>query len=114
MKITALDGSRAALSDRAYCQSHRSVTTVQWIAKAVAWVHAHFSEPINVEALAELVDLSLSSFHQHFKSVTSMSPLQYQKVLRLQEARRLDDVDDDGCGGGEPAGGVSERVAVHA
>jgi AraC-like DNA-binding protein len=64
-------------------------SSVQRIAKAVAWVHTHFSEPINVEALAELVDMSLSSFHQHFKSVTSMSPVQYQKVLRLQEARRL-------------------------
>ncbi len=64
-------------------------SSVQRIAKAVAWIHTHFSEPINVEALAELVDMSLSSFHQHFKSVTSMSPVQYQKVLRLQEARRL-------------------------
>ncbi len=42
-----------------------------------------------VEALAELVRMSPSSFHQHFKAVTAMSPLQYQKVLRLQEARRL-------------------------
>lgn len=44
---------------------------------------------MNVEALAELVHMRVSSFHQHFKSVTSMSPLQFQKVLRLQEARRL-------------------------
>jgi len=39
--------------------------------------------------LAELVNMSASSFHEHFRSVTSMSPLQYQKTLRLQEARRL-------------------------
>jgi len=44
---------------------------------------------MKVEELAELVHMSVSSFHQHFKSVTSMSPLHYQKVLRLQEARRL-------------------------
>jgi AraC-like DNA-binding protein len=44
---------------------------------------------MKVEELAELAHMSVSSFHQHFKSVTSMSPLQYQKVLRLQEARRL-------------------------
>jgi AraC-like DNA-binding protein len=44
---------------------------------------------MNVEALAEMVHMSPSSFHQHFKAVTSMSPLQFQKVLRLQEARRL-------------------------
>ena len=42
-----------------------------------------------VDALADLVHMSVSSFHQHFKAVTSMSPLQYQKALRLQEARRL-------------------------
>ncbi len=62
---------------------------VQGIAKAVSWLRANFSEPMKVEELAELAHMSVSSFHQHFKSVTSMSPLQYQKVLRLHEARRL-------------------------
>ncbi len=56
---------------------------------AVAWLRANYTRPMNVEALAELVHMSPSSFHQHFKDMTSMSPLQYQKVLRLQEARRL-------------------------
>ena len=50
---------------------------------------ANFSQPMKVEGLAKLANMSVSSFHQHFKIVTSMSPLQYQKVLRLQEARRL-------------------------
>ena len=59
------------------------------VAKAVSWLRANFSQPMKVEELAELVHMSVSSFHEHFKSVTSMSPLQYQKVLRLQEARRL-------------------------
>jgi AraC-like DNA-binding protein len=62
---------------------------VQRVAKAIAWIRANFSQPMRVQALAELVHMSVSSFHQHFKAVTSMSPLQYQKVLRLQEARRL-------------------------
>ena len=44
---------------------------------------------MKVAALAKLVHMSASAFHQHFKAVTSMSPLQFQKVLRLQEARRL-------------------------
>jgi transcriptional regulator GlxA family with amidase domain len=44
---------------------------------------------MKVEDLADLVHMSVSSFHEHFKTVTSMSPLHYQKVLRLQEARRL-------------------------
>jgi AraC-like DNA-binding protein len=64
-------------------------SSVHKIAKAVAWLRANFSQPMNVEALAKLVHMSVSSFHQHFKAVTSMSPVQYQKVLRLQEARRL-------------------------
>ena len=62
---------------------------VQGVAKAVSWLRANFSQPMKVEELSELAHMSVSSFHQHFKSVTSMSPLQYQKVLRLQEARRL-------------------------
>ena len=64
-------------------------SNVNGISKAVSWLRANFSQPMKVEELAELANMSVSSFHQHFKSVTSMSPLQYQKVLRLQEARSL-------------------------
>jgi AraC-like DNA-binding protein len=62
---------------------------VHKVANALSWLRANFSEPMTVEALAKLVHMSASAFHQHFKAVTSMSPLQFQKVLRLQEARRL-------------------------
>ena len=64
-------------------------SSVQRVAMAISWLRANFSQPMKVEELAELVHMSVSSFHEHFKSVTSMSPLHYQKVLRLQEARRL-------------------------
>lgn len=64
-------------------------SSVQRIAKAISWLRANYSQPVAVEELAELVHMSASSFHEHFKAVTSMSPLQYQKTLRLQEARRL-------------------------
>jgi len=64
-------------------------SSVHRIAKAISWLRANYSQPIKIDELAELVHMSTSSFHEHFKSVTSMSPLQYQKVLRLQEARRL-------------------------
>ncbi|HEX8812429.1 MAG TPA: AraC family transcriptional regulator, partial [Terracidiphilus sp.] len=64
-------------------------SSVHRVAKAISWLRENFSQPMKVEALAELVHMSVSSFHEHFKSVTSMSPLHYQKVLRLQEARRL-------------------------
>ena len=74
-------GSRGA---NGLCRS-----SVDRVAKAIAWLRDNFSQPMKVEELAELVHMSVSSFHEHFKSVTSMSPLHYQKVLRLQEARRL-------------------------
>jgi AraC-like DNA-binding protein len=64
-------------------------SSVERVAKAISWLRTNFSQPMKVEDLAELVHMSVSSFHEHFKSVTSMSPLHYQKVLRLQEARRL-------------------------
>jgi AraC-like DNA-binding protein len=64
-------------------------SSLQRVAKAISWLRANFSQPMKVEDLAGLVHMSVSSFHEHFKSVTSMSPLHYQKALRLQEARRL-------------------------
>jgi AraC-like DNA-binding protein len=64
-------------------------SSVNRVAKAISWLREIYSQPMKVEDLAEMVHMSLSSFHEHFKSVTSMSPLHYQKVLRLQEARRL-------------------------
>lgn len=59
------------------------------IARAVEWLKNNYSEPLVVEELAAQVNMSKSSFHQHFRSLTAMSPLQYQKTLRLYEARRL-------------------------
>jgi AraC-like DNA-binding protein len=62
---------------------------VQRIAEAVSWIRTHFAQPVTVDEMAASVHMSASSFHQRFKDVTTMSPLQYQKVLRLHEARRL-------------------------
>jgi AraC-like DNA-binding protein len=59
------------------------------IASAIKLIKAEFAQPMRIEDLARQVGMSTSSFHQHFKQVTSMSPLQYQKHLRLLEARRL-------------------------
>ncbi|HVK16155.1 MAG TPA: AraC family transcriptional regulator [Fimbriiglobus sp.] len=61
----------------------------QRIARAVRRLKDHFADPLRVESLAREARMSLSGFHQHFKAVTGLSPLQYQKQLRLQEARRL-------------------------
>jgi AraC-like DNA-binding protein len=61
----------------------------QRIARAVRWLKDHFADPLRVESLARQARMSLSGFHQHFKEVTGLSPVQYQKWLRLHEARRL-------------------------
>jgi AraC-like DNA-binding protein len=61
----------------------------QRIARAIRWLKDHFAEPLRIDALSKHVGMSPSAFHLHFKSVTAISPLQYQKRLRLQEARRL-------------------------
>jgi AraC-like DNA-binding protein len=57
------------------------------IARAVRWIRDHHREPIRVEQLADLASMSESSFHRHFRTVTCMTPIQYQKAIRLQEAR---------------------------
>src|SRR4030095_6225970 len=62
---------------------------VHRMAEAVSWIREHFAQPVTVEEMAASVRMGGSSFHQRFKAVTSMSPLQYQKTLRLHEARRL-------------------------
>lgn len=62
---------------------------VQRIARAVHVLRRDYARPIAVERLAAIAGMSASSFHEHFKSVTSLSPLQFQKQLRLIEARRL-------------------------
>ena len=59
----------------------------QRIARAVAILRRHYAEPIKIEALAEVAGMSLSAFHVHFREITSLSPLQFQKQLRLIEAR---------------------------
>lgn len=57
------------------------------IQTVIARLREHYAEPIRIEDLAELAGMSETSLHRHFKAVTSMSPLQYQKQVRLQEAR---------------------------
>ena len=59
------------------------------IAKAIARLHRDFDQPLRIEGIAREFGMSVSGFHHHFKAVTAMSPLQFQKRLRLQEARRL-------------------------
>jgi len=59
------------------------------ISRVIGWLKDNYDKPIKVEELASKAGLSLSAFHNHFRAVTAMSPLQYQKRMRLNEARRL-------------------------
>jgi len=70
-------------------QIARSDSRLGQVRRAIAWIRDHYDQPLRVEALAELAGMSAASFHRHFKAATAMSPLQYQKCLRLQQARRL-------------------------
>jgi len=62
---------------------------LQQVNRAIAWIRQNFAAPFSIEQVAIEARMSASSLHQHFRDVTAMSPLQYQKQLRLQEARRL-------------------------
>jgi len=64
-------------------------SSMQRIAQAIQTIKENFAKPLRVEALAEMVHMSPSAFYLHFKRITALSPLQYQKRLRLLEARRL-------------------------
>jgi len=59
------------------------------ISRAIGRLREHYNEALKIEEMARELGMSVSGFHHHFKSVTSMSPLQFQKQIRLQEARRL-------------------------
>jgi AraC-like DNA-binding protein len=80
--LTSEHGARLAHIARPDTNAHR-------IAQAIGWLKTHYAATMRVEALADLVHMSPSSLHHHFRAVTALSPLQYQKQLRLQEARRL-------------------------
>jgi AraC-like DNA-binding protein len=66
-----------------------AASPTQRIADAVSWLRQHFAEEMRVRELAEHANMSLTTFREHFRSITGMSPVQFQKMLRLQEARQL-------------------------
>lgn len=63
-------------------QAHR-------MARAIEIIHRNFDQPLRIDEIAQQVHMSVSGFHAHFKAATAMTPLQFQKQLRLQEARRI-------------------------
>jgi AraC-like DNA-binding protein len=82
----------------------RAGSRLSQVRRAIAWIKAHYSKPMRIEDLAGLAGMSPATFHRQFKAATAMSPLQYQKNLRLQEARRLLIVNEDAARAGFAVG----------
>jgi len=80
--LTGDQGARLRQIASAGSQSHQ-------ITRAIDWLKGNYTEPLRIDDLARQVNMSTSTFHHHFRALTAMSPLQYQKRLRLNEARRL-------------------------
>lgn len=80
-----LNGPQAGL----LCQVGLADSRVARIGKSIAWVRENFAEALSVPHLATLAGMSPATFHRQFKAATAMTPVQYQKSLRLHEARRL-------------------------
>lgn len=80
--LTGEQGARLAQMATSGSQGHQ-------VSRAIDWLRRHFNEPLRIEDLAGRVNMSASSLHHHFRTITAMSPLQYQKQLRLHEARRM-------------------------
>jgi len=59
------------------------------VGEVISWLREHYAEPIRIEALADMAGMGVSTLHHHFKAITRMSPLQYQKQIRLHEARHI-------------------------
>jgi transcriptional regulator GlxA family with amidase domain len=59
------------------------------VSRAITWVRDNYAEPVRIDDLAQLSGLSTSAFHRHFRAVTAMTPLQFQKRIRLQHARSM-------------------------
>jgi len=80
--LTGEQGARLAQIATSGSQGHQ-------VSRAVQWLRQHYDQALRIEELAAMVNMSASSLHHHFRAITAMSPLQYQKQLRLHEARRL-------------------------
>jgi AraC-like DNA-binding protein len=62
-------------------------SSLSHVARAIRWIRDHYTEPFRVEDLAAMASMSTSAFHRHFRTVTELTPIQFQKKIRLQEAR---------------------------
>jgi AraC-like DNA-binding protein len=70
-------------------QMARAESRLSQVRRAIDWIRAHYAQPFRVEPLADMTGMSLAAFYRHFRAVTAMTPIQYQKRLRLLAARRM-------------------------
>jgi AraC-like DNA-binding protein len=70
-------------------QIARTDSRLSQVRRAIDWIREHYTEPFRVEPLAAMTGMSVAAFYRHFKAITAMTPIQYQKKLRLRQARRL-------------------------
>jgi AraC-like DNA-binding protein len=82
----------------------RADSRLSQVRQAIAWIRTHYDQPLRIERLAHQAGMSAASFHRHFKAATALSPLQYQKRLRLQQARQLLVANHDAAGAGYAVG----------
>ncbi|WP_262982725.1 AraC family transcriptional regulator [Sphingobium sp. SCG-1] len=71
------------------CQMAQEDSRLARIRRTIHWIQGHYTEELRTVRLSEIAGMSVASFHRHFRAATAMSPLQYQKTLRLQAARRF-------------------------
>jgi transcriptional regulator GlxA family with amidase domain len=70
-------------------QAARAGSRISQVRDTIAHLRMNLDRVVRIEELVEIAGMSVATFHRHFRAATAMSPLQYQKTLRLQEARRL-------------------------
>ncbi|ERO60108.1 helix-turn-helix domain-containing protein [Pseudomonas piscis] len=79
------------------------------ITRAIDWLRKHYMQPLRIPQLADQVGMSESSLHHHFKAITGLTPMQYQKQFRLHEARRLIQIERHNIGNAGFAVGYQSR-----
>ncbi|MDR1490235.1 MAG: AraC family transcriptional regulator [Desulfovibrio sp.] len=91
------------------CSFHTAGSQANRVAQAISWLKQNLATTVHIEELAEMVSMAPSTFHRHFKELTTLSPLQFQKRLRLHEAQRLMLTQDIDASGASVAVGYESR-----
>ncbi len=96
--LLIVQGAKSVALGETLTQFALNSSHVAKIGRVTDWIKHHYAEPMSIEALAELAGMSVTSFHRHFKNLTSMTPIQYRMQIRLREARRMLISEGEGAG----------------